>query len=62
MSCADLKQWLSRERADSLVHRAKVKEKRLKERDMSVAAERLKFWFGAPNRYYDSMDDQDDQE
>jgi hypothetical protein len=29
---------------------------------MSVAAERLKFWFGAPNRYYDSMDDQDDQE
>jgi len=62
VSCADLKQWLSRERADSLVQRAKVKEKRLKERDMSVAAERLKFWFGAPNRYYDSMDDQDDQE
>ena len=61
VSCANLKQWLTRERADSLVERAKVKENRQKEHDMSIATERLKFWFGAPNRYYyASMDDQED--
>ena len=55
----DLKDWLTLERANDLVHRSEMKRKRLQDREKAVAAERLKFWFGAPNRYYASLEEGD---